>query len=223
MQNILIVEDDEKLSKELEKFLSQNGYEASRITNFENVINDILNSKCSMVLLDINLPGNNGEYICKEVRKISDVPIVMITSVDSELDELISLNYGADDYITKPFNLQILLAKIATILKRTSSNNKDQTKINCENFILNLSKSTIEKDRKEIELTKNEFKILYYLVQNRGKIVSREELMNYLWDSEMFVDDNTLTVNITRIRNKLEEVNLKDILETRRGQGYILI
>lgn len=223
MQNILIVEDDEKLSKELEKFLSQNGYEASRITNFENVINDILNSKCNMVLLDINLPGNNGEYICKEVRKTSDVPIVMITSVDSELDELISLNYGADDYITKPFNLQILLAKIATILKRTSSNNKDQTKINCENFILNLSKSTIEKDRKEIELTKNEFKILYYLVQNRGKIVSREELMNYLWDSEMFVDDNTLTVNITRIRNKLEEVNLKDILETRRGQGYILI
>lgn len=223
MQNILIVEDDEKLSKELEKFLSQNGYEASRITNFENVMNDILNSKCNMVLLDINLPGNNGEYICKEVRKISDVPIVMITSIDSELDELISLNYGADDYITKPFNLQILLAKIATILKRTSSNNKDQTKINCENFILNLSKSTIEKDRKEIELTKNEFKILYYLVQNRGKIVSREELMNYLWDSEMFVDDNTLTVNITRIRNKLEEVNLKDILETRRGQGYILI
>lgn len=223
MQNILIVEDDEKLSKELEKFLSQNGYEASRITNFENVINDILNSKCNMVLLDINLPGNNGEYICKEVRKISDVPIVMITSVDSELDQLISLNYGADDYITKPFNLQILLAKIATILKRTSSNNKGQTKINCENFILNLSKSTIEKDRKEIELTKNEFKILYYLVQNRGKIVSREELMNYLWDSEMFVDDNTLTVNITRIRNKLEEVNLKDILETRRGQGYILI
>ena len=223
MQNILIVEDDEKLSKELEKFLSQNGYEASRITNFENVINDILNSKCNIVLLDINLPGNNGEYICKEVRKISDVPIVMITSVDSELDELISLNYGADDYITKPFNLQILLAKIATILKRTSSNNKDQTKINCENFILNLSKSTIEKDGKEIELTKNEFKILYYLVQNRGKIVSREELMNYLWDSEMFVDDNTLTVNITRIRNKLEEINLKDILETRRGQGYILI
>lgn len=223
MQNILIVEDDEKLSKELEKFLSQNGYEASRITNFENVINDILNSKCNMVLLDINLPGNNGEYICKEVRKISDVPIVMITSVDSELDQLISLNYGADDYITKPFNLQILLAKIATILKRTSSNNKDQTKINCENFILNLSKSTIEKDRKEIELTKNEFKIIYYLVQNRGKIVPREEIMSYLWDSEMFVDDNTLTVNITRIRNKLEEVNLKDILETRRGQGYILI
>lgn len=223
MQRILIVEDDEKLSKELEKFLSQNGYEISRITSFENIINDILNSKCNMVLLDINLPGNNGEYICKEVRKISEVPIVMITSVDSELDQLISLNYGADDYITKPFNIQILLAKIATILKRTNSNNKDQSKIDCKDFILNLSKSTIEKEEKEIELTKNEFKIIYYLVQNRGKIVPREEIMSYLWDSEMFVDDNTLTVNITRIRNKLEEINLKDILETRRGQGYILI
>ena len=206
-----------------EKFLSQNGYEISRITSFENIINDILNSKCNMVLLDINLPGNNGEYICKEVRKISEVPIVMITSVDSELDQLISLNYGADDYITKPFNIQILLAKIATILKRTNSNNKDQSKIDCKDFILNLSKSTIEKEEKEIELTKNEFKIIYYLVQNRGKIVPREEIMSYLWDSEMFVDDNTLTVNITRIRNKLEEINLKDILETRRGQGYILI
>lgn len=223
MQKILIVEDDKKLSKELEKFLSQNGYEISRITSFENIINDILNSKCNMVLLDINLPGNNGEYICKEVRKISEVPIVMITSVDSELDQLISLNYGADDYITKPFNIQILLAKIATILKRTNSNNKDQSKIDCKDFILNLSKSTIEKEEKEIELTKNEFKIIYYLVENRGKIVPREEIMSYLWDSEMFVDDNTLTVNITRIRNKLEEINLKDILETRRGQGYILI
>ena len=223
MQKILIVEDDEKLSKELEKFLSQNGYEISRITSFENIINDILNSKCNMVLLDINLPGNNGEYICKEVRKISEVPIVMITSVDSELDQLISLNYGADDYLTKPFNIQILLAKIATILKRTNSNNKYQSKIDCKDFILNLSKSTIEKEEKEIELTKNEFKIIYYLVQNRGKIVPREEIMSYLWDSEMFVDDNTLTVNITRIRNKLEEINLKDILETRRGQGYILI
>lgn len=223
MQKILIVEDDKKLSKELEKFLSQNGYEISRITSFENIINDILNSKCNMVLLDINLPGNNGEYICKEVRKISEVPIVMITSVDSELDQLISLNYGADDYITKPFNIQILLAKIATILKRTNSNNKDQSKIDCKDFILNLSKSTIEKEEKEIELTKNEFKIIYYLVQNRGKIVPREEIMSYLWDSEMFVDDNTLTVKITRIRNKLEEINLKDILETRRGQGYILI
>ncbi len=222
MQKILIVEDDEKLSKELEKFLSQNGYEGERLTNFKNCIEDILKSKCGLILLDINLPGNNGEYICKEVRKVSEVPIVMITSVDNELDQLISLNYGADDYITKPFNLQILLAKIATILKRANNTNSEQNKLNCKDFILNMSKSTIEKDGKEIELTKNEFKIIYYLVQKRGQIVSREDIMNYLWDSEMFVDDNTLTVNITRLRNKLEEVQLKDILETRRGQGYIL-
>ncbi len=222
MQKILIVEDDEKLSKELEKFLSQNGYEVERLTNFKNCIEDILKSKCGLILLDINLPGNNGEYICKEVRKVSEVPIVMITSVDNELDQLISLNYGADDYITKPFNLQILLAKIATILKRANNTNSEQNKLNCKDFILNMSKSTIEKDGKEIELTKNEFKIIYYLVQKRGQIVSREDIMNYLWDSEMFVDDNTLTVNITRLRNKLEEVQLKDILETRRGQGYIL-
>ena len=123
MQKILIVEDDEKLSKELEKFLSQNGYEVERLTNFKNCIEDILKSKCGLILLDINLPGNNGEYICKEVRKVSEVPIVMITSVDNELDQLISLNYGADDYITKPFNLQILLAKIATILKRENNTN----------------------------------------------------------------------------------------------------
>lgn len=222
MQKILIVEDDEKLSKELEKFLSQNGYEVERLTNFKNCIEDILKSKCGLILLDINLPGNNGEYICKEVRKVSEVPIVMITSVDNELDQLISLNYGADDYITKPFNLQILLAKIATILKRANNTNSEQNKLNCKDFILNMSKSTIEKDGKEIELTKNEFKIIYYLVKKRGQIVSREDIMNYLWDSEMFVDDNTLTVNITRLRNKLEEVQLKDILETRRGQGYIL-
>ena len=132
---VLIVEDDKKLSKELEKFLSQNGYEISRITSFENIINDILNSKCNMVLLDINLPGNNGEYICKEVRKISEVPIVMITSVDSELDQLISLNYGADDYITKSFNAKILLIKINNILRNrellhhTNTDNSQSTNV----------------------------------------------------------------------------------------------
>lgn len=150
------------------------------------------------------------------------MPIIIITSRDSEIDELLSINYGADHYVTKPFNIQILLAKIASVLRRSNNTGANQNKINCKDFILNLSKSCIEKDNKTIELTKNEFKILHYLVQKRGQIVSRDEIMEYLWESESFIDDNTLTVNITRLRNKLKQIHLKEILETKRGQGYIL-
>ena len=146
----------------------------------------------------------------------------MITSRDNEMDELISINYGADDYITKPYNTQILLARIASILKRANKNELEKSKIDCIEFILNISESKIEKGNIEIELTKNESKILQCLVKNRNKIVSREELMDYLWNTDEFVDDNTLTVNITRVRNKLEEIGLKEIIETKRGQGYIL-
>lgn len=148
--------------------------------------------------------------------------VIIVTSRDNELDELISINYGADHYITKPFNIQILLAKIGSLLRRTNSNNQTKDKIDAKDFILNISNSTIEKNDKIIELTKNEYKILRYLIENRGKIVSREEIMDSLWESESFIDDNTLSVNITRLRNKLEELNLKELIETRRGQGYIL-
>lgn len=223
MQKILIVEDDEKLRNELEIFLSKNGYEAQSLKVFDNTIKDIIEINPDLVLLDINLPNADGEYICKEIRKVSDMPIIIITSRDSELDELLSINYGADHYVTKPFNIQILLAKISSILRRASAISIGQEKIDCKEFILNISKSTIQKDKKEIELTRNEFKILKYLVQNRGKIVSREDIMECLWESESFIDDNTLTVNITRLRNKLEEIDLKDLIQTKRGQGYILV
>ena len=146
----------------------------------------------------------------------------MVTSRDNEIDELLSLNYGADQYVTKPFNIQILLAKIAGLLRRNQNAEKSQEKIKCNEFILNVSKSVIEKENKKIELTKNELKILHYLVLNQGKIVTREEIMNYLWESENFIDDNTLTVNMTRLRSKLEELGIKDSIETKRGQGYIL-
>ena len=172
--------------------------------------------------MDINLPNIDGEYILKEIRKVSNVPIIMITSKDNELDELISLNYGADQYVTKPFNLQILLAKIAGLLRRSKLTDTNQNKIDCQDFILNVSKSMLEKGNTQIELTKNELKILYFLVSKRGQIVSREEIINYLWESESFIDDNTLTVNMKRLRTKLEEVELQDLIETRRGQGYIL-
>lgn len=222
MQKILIVEDDEKLRNELRIFLNNNGYKAEGLTTFENTINDIIKINPDLILLDINLPNCDGEYICKEIRKQSQMPIIIITSRDSELDELISINYGADHYITKPFNIQILLAKIASILKRVQNIDENAEKIDAKDFILNISKSTIEKDDNAIELTKNEYKILKLLVQNRDKIISRDEIMKYLWDDESFIDDNTLTVNITRLRNKLEEVGLKELLETKRGQGYIL-
>lgn len=221
MQKILIIEDDEKIRSELETFLNKNGYETKTIVNFENTIEDALNEKADLILLDINLPYADGEYICKEIRKNSDVPIIMVTSRDSEIDELISLNYGADQYVTKPYNIQILLAKIAGLLKRNQSNNTNN-KIELEKFILNTSSRYVENGDKKIELTKNEYNIIYYLSLRKGKLVSRDEIMDYLWESENFIDDNTLSVNIKRIRDKLEEIGAKDSIETRRGQGYIL-
>lgn len=221
MQKILIVEDDEKLRDELEIFLNNNGYKVEVLKAFTNTINDILTINPDLVLLDINLPNIDGEYICKEIRKQSNMGVIIVTSRDNELDEIISINYGADHYITKPFNIHILLAKINSLLRRTNSNNiKD--KIDAKDFILNISNSTIIKNDKTIELTKNEYRILKYLVENRGKIVPREDIMDCLWESESFIDDNTLSVNITRLRNKLEEIGAKDIIETRRGQGYML-
>ena len=221
MPRILIIEDDEKLREELKIFLNKNGYEATTLITFENTIQDILQTNPDLILLDINLPNTDGEYICKEIRKQSNMPIIIVTSRDNELDELLSINNGADHYITKPFNIQILLAKIGSLLRRTNMQEVND-KIDVKDFILNTSNNTIEKDGKIIELTKNEYKILKYLVQNRGKIVSREDIMECLWESESFIDDNTLTVNITRLRNKLEELELKELLETKRGQGYIL-
>ena len=220
MPKILIIEDDEKLREELKIFLNKNGYNAITLTTLDNTIQDILQTNPDLILLDINLPNTDGEYICKEIRKQSNMPIIIVTSRDNELDELLSINNGADHYITKPFNIHILLAKIGSLLRRTNMQEVND-KIDEKDFILNTSNNTIEKDGKIIELTKNEYKIFKYLVQNRGKIVSREDIMECLWESESFIDDNTLTVNITRLRNKLEELELKELLETKRGRGYI--
>ncbi len=222
MQKILIIEDDEKIRDELESFLNKHGYNAKALINLDNVVEDILKEKADLILLDINLPYMDGEYVCKEVRKTSNVPIIMVTSRDSELDELISLNYGADQYVTKPYNIQILLAKIIGLLKRNQNAGINQDKIDCKEFILNRSKSIIEKDDLKVELTKNEISMLYFLILHRGSIVSREDIIEYLWESEAFIDDNTLIVNMKRLRGKLEEVGLDDIIETKRGQGYML-
>ena len=222
MQKILIIEDDEKLRNELETFLNKNGFIATSLKKFDNAVEDILNEKADLLLLDINLPYTDGEFICKEVRKTSNVPIIMVTSRDNEMDELLSLNYGADQYVTKPYNIQILLAKIVGLLKRNQNAGNNPDKIDCGEFVLNTAGRIIEKEDNKVELTKNEYKILEYLVLHRQQVISRDEIMDYLWESEEFVDDNTLNVNIKRLRTKLEELGLIDQIETRRGQGYIL-
>ena len=222
MQKILIIEDDEKLRNELETFLNKNGFVATSLKKFDNAVEDILNEKADLLLLDINLPYTDGEFICKEIRKISNVPIIMVTSRDSEMDELLSLNYGADQYVTKPYNIQILLAKIVGLLKRNQNAGNNPDKIDCGEFVLNTAGRIIEKEDNKVELTKNEYKILEYLVLHRQQVISRDEIMDYLWESEEFVDDNTLNVNIKRLRTKLEELGLIDQIETRKGQGYLL-
>ena len=222
MSKIMIIEDEVTIREELKVFLTRYGYEVLVPDDFSNIIDYVKSKNPNLILLDINLPIFDGYYICREIRKFSEVPIIIVTSRDSDVDELMSMNLGADDFITKPYNTQILLARIESILKRVYRNSTVQDVLEYGDMKLNLSNGTIIYNDKVIELTKNELKILSYLIKNRGKIVSRESLINYLWNCEMFIDDNTLTVNMTRLRNKLEELGLKELIETKRGQGYIL-
>lgn len=222
MEKIIIVEDDKIIREELQSFLSKYGYEVVAPSEFENIVEFILNENANLVLLDINLPLFDGYYICREVRKKSEVPIIVVTSRDSDMDELMSINLGADDFVTKPYNTQILLARIGALLKRSGSNTVSTNILTYKDFQLNLSNATVLYNGKEIDLTKNEVKILSYLINHKGEIVSRELLMEYLWTSEFFVDDSTLTVNITRLRKKLDEIGIENVIETRRGLGYIM-
>lgn len=222
MDKIIIIEDDEIIREELKNFLSKYGYEIIAPKAFDNVVEFILKENANLVLLDINLPIFDGYYICREVRKQSDVPIIIVTSRDSDMDELMSMNLGADDFVTKPYNTQILLARIAALLKRSGSSITTSSILTYKDFQLNLSNATILYKEREVELTKNEVKILSYLIGHKGEIVSRESLMEYLWSTDYFVDDSTLTVNVTRLRKKLEEIGIENVIETRRGLGYIM-
>lgn len=217
---ILIVEDEEKLREELKIFLESNGYQVETVKEFQNIDTNIFKINCDLILLDINLPFINGEYLLKEIRKKSNLPIIMITSKNTELDELLSISLGADDFITKPFNPQILLARINRLLTR--NNNRSET-IKYKNALIDVSKSLIETEDSKENLTRNELKILTYLLENKGTIVSRDDLINYLWDSDEYIDDNTLTVNINRLRTKLASLGLKDVIITKRSQGYIIL
>ncbi|MGG7178874.1 response regulator transcription factor [Clostridium paraputrificum] len=220
MQRILIVEDTEKIREELTEFLSKYGYEVKAPTDFNNILEIIEEEKPDLILLDINLPVFDGYYICREVRAKSEIPIIIVTSRDSEMDELMSMNLGADDFVTKPYNTQILLARIASVLKRSAKVTSQV--LSHKGLQLNLSNGCITHEGNTLELTKNELKILNYLMMNKGNIVPRDDLMEYLWSSEFYADDNTLSVNMTRLRKKLEEVGMDNPIETRRGLGYIM-
>ena len=220
MHKILIIEDDLKLSNELKIFLSNNGYNCTTLTDFSSTIEYILSNIFDLILLDINIPNLNGHVVLKEIRKKIDTPVIIVTSRNNEVDELLSINYGADDFITKPYNTEILLARIERLLKRTFNTSNV---ISYEDLKLDISKSIIVKDGIVIDLSRNELKIFNYLLINRGKIVNRDELMDYLWGVSEFIDDNTLTVNINRLRSKLESIGYSDVIKTKRGLGYIIL
>ena len=222
MNKVFIIEDDVKINEQLGSFLKRYGYEVATSFDFENIVDIALEENPKIILLDINLPVFDGYYICKEIRKQSNVPIIVVTSRDTEMDELISMNLGADDFITKPYNTAILLARIESIIRRVYGNNSMEI-YEYNGFRYNLSTSEMEYEGNKSDLTKNESRILYTLIKNKGKIVSRSELMKYLWQNDEFVDDNTLTVNINRLRKKMEEIGANNMLTTKRGQGYILV
>lgn len=221
MYNIYIIEDDQKIKEELSTLFSKYGYTTKYSGKLDNIVEEVLNSNSHLVLIDINLPMYDGYHICRQIRKKSNVPVIIVTSRNTEADELMSMNLGADDFITKPYNTQILLSRIASVLKRTYNTENINT-LSYNNVTLDISKSIIIFNNQTIELTKNEAKILYMLFKNAGNIISRDDIMSELWQSEEFVDDNTLTVNINRIRKKLEDVGIKDFLITKRGQGYMI-
>ena len=221
MKKIFIVEDDFTIQAQLKTLLSGNGYEVFAVTDFSQTIQQIKAFVPHLVILDIKLPGNNGFEICSEIRTFSDIPIVFVTSSNTDMDELNSIMLGGDAFITKPYNTAILLAKIAALLKRAYPS--PQTEFFTWNGVtLYLESSVIEYKEQKAELTKNELKILYYLFKNAGKICSRNDIVDFLWDHQLYVDDNALSVNVARIRDKLNKIGLTDFVKTKHRQGYTL-
>lgn len=222
MFKIIIVEDDKEIREELKILLENSGHKVKLIEDFNNVADKIIQENAHLVLLDINLPNKSGYEICSKVRAVSKIPIIFVTSRNNSMDELKGIMLGGDDYIEKPYNVPILLARIQNILNRTYQNEQKESKIEYKGIILDILKSTIKYQDKEIELTKTEIKTLYYLLQNKDIIVPRADIINYLWDNEVYADDNSLSVIITRIREKLKELGIENFIETKRGQGYKL-
>ena len=224
MLKIMIVEDDETIRDLLLENIVKWGFDGIVVKDFQDVMETFVQSEPHLVLLDINLPSYDGFYWCGKMREVSNVPIMFISSRDTRMDMVMAMNMGGDDYIQKPFYVDVLMAKINALIRRTYSYiDTDLSVIEHDGVVLNVKDGNIMYQDKKIELTKNEFKILYILMENKGHVVSREKMMRSLWEDESFVDDNTLTVNIARIRKKLADIEKTDFLKTKKGQGYIIV
>ncbi len=220
---ILIVEDDDKIYELVKEKFEQWSFEVAGVEDFQKVMEVFIAEKPELVILDVNLPVYDGFYWCQQIRTVSKTPIVFLSSREHPMDIVMAMNVGADDYIQKPFNLDVLVAKVQALLRRTYSYGDTVSDvIDWNGAVLDLKKGSLHYNDQEIHLTKNEFFILRLLLEERGKIVSREELMRRLWEDEKFVSDNTLSVNITRIRTKLEDIGLNDKIVTKKGQGYLV-
>lgn len=215
----MIIEDDKTICNELSELLTNNNYEVIILDDFNDSVSKILDCSPDLLLLDINIPIINGEKLLQELRKSSNVPVVMVTSRNNEIDEALSISYGADDYITKPYNPNILLLRIGAVLKRI---NTESNILSYKDLKINVQKGIIKRNDDEIVLTKNEMIIFCYLLNHQNKIVTRDELMTDLWNNDEYINDNALTVNISRLRSKLKSVGYEDAIDTRKGMGYIL-
>lgn len=222
MYRILVVEDDKVISEQIGKFLGKWGYEVEMVKDFADVMGQFVSCEPQLVLMDIGLPFYNGYYWCGEIRKVSQVPIIFISSASDNMNVVMAVNMGGDDFVVKPFDLEILQAKIQALLRRAYAFTAPGTVLEYRGVLLNMADMSISCFQKRIELTKNEFRILQTLFEASGGVVSRDMLMKRLWDDECFVDDNTLTVNINRLRKRLGEVGLAELIQTKKGVGYLL-
>ena len=222
MYKILIVEDDGIIANSVMKFLQNWGYEVELVEDFNGIIDQFVRFAPQLILMDIALPLFNGYHWCTEIRKLSKVPIIFISSTSDNMNIVMAMNMGGDDFIAKPFDLNVLVAKVQAILRRAYSFQGEANLLEHRGAILNLSDTCLMVQDKKVELTKNDFRILQILMENKGKVVSRDQMMTHLWDDNCFVDDNTLTVNIARLRKKLDEEGLEEFITTKKGIGYLV-
>lgn len=222
LYRVLIVEDDMVIAKSIANYLNKWNYQAKCITDFRNVMDEFIAFDPQLVLLDISLPFFNGYHWCNEIRKISKVPIIFISSASDNMNIVMAMDIGGDDFIVKPFDLSVLVAKVNALIRRTYSFQGQVNILERNGVVLNLNDVCIIYKDEKLELTKNDFKILQVLMENPGKVVSRSQIMTRLWDSDSFIDDNTLTVNVNRLRKKLEEIGIYDFIITKKGLGYMV-